>query len=74
LFIDTHNPGFLPKLSSATAPTRPNAKLDIIDRQRGRWDDAEHANECLHAIDFAADVLAKNGALQIWKNNVRFHR
>src|SRR5437867_1904183 len=60
LFIYVYDARSLPKFSSATAPTRPNAQPHVINRQRWRRDHTEHAHQCLHPIDFAADVLAKN--------------
>jgi hypothetical protein len=54
--------------------TRPNAEADIIDWQSGRGNYAQHANECLHSVDLAAYVLAKNSALQVRKHNVGPHR
>jgi hypothetical protein len=74
LFIYPDNPGFLPKLACAAAPARPNTEPDVIDWQRGCRDHTEHADEGLHAVDFAPHVLAQNGALEIGKHDVGFHR
>src|SRR6266436_1006453 len=74
LFIYANNPGLLPKLSSAAAPARPNTEAHVINRQRRCRDHTKHAHERLHAVDFAPDVLAKNGTLEIRKNGVGFHR
>ena len=74
LLIHANNARFLPKFARAAAPTRPNAEPDVIDWQSGRGNYTQHANECLHSVDLAAYVLAKNSALQIRENNVGAHR
>src|SRR6266496_946824 len=74
LLIYANNARFLSKFARAAAPTRPDAEPDVIDWQSRRRNYTQHANECLHSIDFAAYVLAKNSALQIRKNNVGPHR
>src|SRR5947207_4247090 len=74
LLIYANNARFLPKFARAAAPTRPDAEPDVIDWQSRRRNYTQHANECLHSVDLAAYVLAKNSALQIRKNNVGPHR
>src|SRR5438034_11093120 len=73
LFVHTYEARFLAKLTGAAAPASPDAEAKIIDRQRGRRDHTQHAHKGLHAVDFAADVLANDRALQVGKNDVRFH-
>src|SRR5712692_8308141 len=46
------------EFTSAAAPARPNAQPQIIDRQRRRGDDVEHADQSIHAVELATDVLA----------------
>src|SRR5437763_1504571 len=74
LFIYANDARFLPKFSRATAPAAPDTQTHVIDRQRGRRDHAEYTDEGLHAIDLAPHILANDGALQVRKNRVRFHR
>src|SRR6266481_5853181 len=74
LLFYADNPGLLPKLARSTAPARPDTHANIIYRKRRRRDHTEHAHERLHAVDFAADILTNNSALEIGKNGVGFHR
>src|SRR5947207_5159124 len=39
LFVNANDAGFLPKFSRSTAPARPDAKPDVVDRQSRRRDD-----------------------------------
>src|SRR5213082_1660787 len=63
------------EFTSAAAPARPNAQPQIIDRQRRRGDNIEHADQSIHAVELATDVLAQHAALQVGENCFRaFHR
>jgi hypothetical protein len=73
LLVDADDAGFLPKFAGSAAPARPDAEPHVIDRQGRRGDDAEHSHQRLHTVNFAPDVLAKNGTLQIWENDVGAH-
>src|ERR1041384_6692645 len=68
LLVHADDAGFLAKFSGPTAPTRPDAESNVIDGQGGRGHNTEHSDERLHTVDFASDILAKNGALQVRKN------
>ncbi len=53
------------KPARAAAPASPDAEPHVIDRQlRGR-DDVEDADQGLHAVEFAAHILAEHAALEI---------
>src|SRR5262245_3579119 len=73
LFVYADDSRFLAKFAGVAAPARPDAEPKIIDRQRGRRDHAQRADKSLHSIDFTTNVLTNYRALQVWKNNVRFH-
>src|SRR6266480_1572643 len=63
------------EFASAAAPARPNAQAQIIDRQRWRGDDIEHADQSIHAVELATDVLAQHATLQVGENCFcGFHR
>src|SRR5260370_38692828 len=46
------------EFASAAAPARPNAQPQIIDRQRRRGDDIEHADQSIRAVQLARAVRA----------------
>jgi len=73
LFVYAYEARFLAKFARAAAPAGPDAEPEIIDRQCGRRDHTQHAHEGLHSVDFTADVLANDRALQVGKNEVGFH-
>src|SRR5947208_13420472 len=74
LLVHANDPRFLPEFSRATTPARPDTEAKGVHRQDRRWDDVDHADERLHAVDLATDVLAEDAALEVGKNRVRFHR
>src|SRR2546421_6168651 len=65
LLIDADDPRSLLELPRPAAPARPNAQTQIIDRQRRRGNDVEHADQRIHAVEFATDVFAKDAALEV---------
>jgi len=65
LFVHSDNPRALFEFSAAAAPTCPDAKPHIINRQRRRRDHVEHSDERVHPVELAPHVLAKHAALQI---------
>src|SRR5713101_153687 len=63
------------EFASATAPARPNAQPQIIDRQRRHGNDVEHADQRIHTVEFATDIFAQQAALQVGQNCFRgIHR
>jgi len=73
LLIRADNARFLPEFSRAAAPARPDTKSKKVDRKRLGGNHIDHANECLHAVEFAANVFAKHTALQVRQDGVLFH-
>jgi hypothetical protein len=71
--VRAHNLRFLEESSGAAAPARPDTEPKVIDRQRLGGNHIDHANERLHAIVFAANVLAKHAALQVRQDGILFH-
>ena len=57
--------GALMKASGAAAPARPDAKAQVIHRQFRRGHDVEHADQRLHAVEFAAHIFTENAALKV---------
>ena len=55
----------LMKSAGAAAPARPDAKPHVIHRQLRRGDDVEHADQRLHAVEFAAHIFTQHAALEI---------
>ena len=75
LFVHANNARTLLELAGPAAPARPDAQSQVIDRQGRRGDHVEHADQCVHAIEFAAHVFAEHAALQVGQNWFgRFHR
>jgi hypothetical protein len=74
LFVHSYDARFLPELSRAAAPPRPDAKPHVIDGERRRWNNVDDANERLHPIELAAHVFAKHCALQVRKDYFVLHR
>jgi hypothetical protein len=75
LLVDAHDARSLLEFPGAAAPTRPNAESHVIDRERRRSDHVEHADQSVHPVELATNVLAQHAALQIGENRLgRFHR
>ena len=55
----------LMKPARAAAPARPDAEAQVIDRQFRRGHDVEHPDKRLHAVEFAAYILAEHAALEV---------
>src|SRR2546423_14393886 len=55
LLVHPDDPRFLPESSRAATPARPDAKAQGIDRQGGRRDHVDDADERLHPVDLATD-------------------
>ena len=60
----------LMKPTGAAAPARPDAEPQVIDRQFRRRNDVEHADERLHAVEFAAHVFAQHAALEVGQDGL----
>src|SRR6267143_1544246 len=65
LLVRAHNPRFLPESPGAAAPARPDTEPKVIDWARLGGNHVDHADECLHAVEFTANVFAKNAAPQV---------
>jgi len=65
----------LSKPAGPAAPPAPDAETEIVDWKARRRNHIEHADQCLHSIEFAAHILAQDAALEIGQNGVgSFHR
>ena len=69
LFVRSDDSRLLPELARATAPARPDAQAQIIDRQARRGHDVQNADQGLHAVEFAPDIFAEHAALQVGQNH-----
>ena len=64
----------LDEVAATATPAGPEAELEERDRQRGRRDSPNHADECLLAADFGPDILAEYCGLKIWNNGISGHK
>jgi hypothetical protein len=56
----------LDKVTTASAPTAPEAEFEKADRQVGSRDRTDDADQSLLTAQFRADILAENRGLQVW--------
>src|SRR5262249_5973356 len=75
LLVYADNARSLPEFADAATPARPDAQPQIINRQRRRGNDVEHADQRVRAVKLATNVLAEHAALQVGEDRIRrFHR
>ena len=55
----------LMKPARAAAPARPDAKAQVVDREFRCRHNVEHPDKRLHAVEFAAYILAEHTALEV---------
>lgn len=70
LFIWPDQTGLLLELADAGRPAGPDAKLEDMNRERGRTNEIHDADDGVRAAGFDTDIFAGEGSLEVRNHTV----